>query len=244
MSASIIARWAPSHLVRSGSLYATSARDDARFCTIRCAALRILFSSGSIAKSFITISRVAIAAILAERSTIDWRMSRMALSVATVTMRFTFGLACAAARNAACAWADSASCSALGANWPRRTCHEGSPPARDEQRCNANPLLPANTTASSSVCTWPAGAAAAPGNMAEPPARLAAARERSNLSPAAPGGSRPAPAAAAGRAASAAARPWWRVLRMLDGSTVLMSILSPLSSTSISNLRLSRRSAV
>jgi hypothetical protein len=56
-------------LRRSGSLQATSARLPARLCTIRCAAMVILPSSPSIAKSLIVNSRVEMPAVVTERST-------------------------------------------------------------------------------------------------------------------------------------------------------------------------------
>ena len=48
---------------RRGSLHVTIARLPARFCTIMCAAFRILLSSGSIAKSLTISSRVVMHAM-------------------------------------------------------------------------------------------------------------------------------------------------------------------------------------
>ena len=56
-------------LERSGSLHVTRARLPARFATMSCPALRILFSSLSMAKSFVTISLVVMHAIVTLRST-------------------------------------------------------------------------------------------------------------------------------------------------------------------------------
>ena len=72
-------------LRRSGSLHVTSASDPARLLTIRCAASRILCSSCTFAKSFITSSFALMHAIVTERSTTGWMISRIARSTATGT---------------------------------------------------------------------------------------------------------------------------------------------------------------
>lgn len=74
-------------LRRSGSLHVTSASEPARFCTMRCAAVPILDSSPSMAKSFIVSSRVEMPAIVTERSTTGAMISRIARSIATHARR-------------------------------------------------------------------------------------------------------------------------------------------------------------
>lgn len=76
-------------LIRSGSLHVTSASEPARFWTMRCAAVPILSSSPSIAKSFIVSSRVEMPAIVTERSTTGAMISRTARSNATKTSRLS-----------------------------------------------------------------------------------------------------------------------------------------------------------
>lgn len=60
-----------------GSLQVTRAKDPARFCTIRSAALRILVQLKSKAKSLSTSSLVVIREIVTERSTTGGRISTM-----------------------------------------------------------------------------------------------------------------------------------------------------------------------
>ncbi|KAJ8291314.1 hypothetical protein OF846_005352 [Rhodotorula toruloides] len=78
-------------LRRRGSLQVTSASDPARFCTMRCAAVAMLFSSPSIAKSFIVSSRVEMPAMVTERSTTGAMISRTARSMARQIRRLRAG---------------------------------------------------------------------------------------------------------------------------------------------------------
>ena len=79
------------HATRSGSLHVTSASEPARVCAISCAACFMRDSSGSMAKSLSMSSRAVTQAIVTERSTTGWMISRMARSMATGTMRLSCG---------------------------------------------------------------------------------------------------------------------------------------------------------
>mmetsp|Transcript_8574 Transcript_8574/g.22976 ORF Transcript_8574/g.22976 Transcript_8574/m.22976 type:complete len:205 (-) Transcript_8574:3546-4160(-) len=73
---------------RRGSLQVTKARLPARLDTIRCAALRMRFSSGSTAKSLTTSSTAVKHAMVTERSTTGARISCTPRSTAKGTARF------------------------------------------------------------------------------------------------------------------------------------------------------------
>ena len=66
--------------VRRGSRQVTSAREPARLATMSWAALRILASEPSMAKSLVTSSLVVMQAMVTDRSITGWMISRMARS--------------------------------------------------------------------------------------------------------------------------------------------------------------------
>ena len=74
-------------LIRNGSLHVTNARLPARLEIIKCAPLRSCCSLGSVAKSLRMTCLVVTDAIVTDRSTTGWMISRMARSTARETMR-------------------------------------------------------------------------------------------------------------------------------------------------------------